>query len=328
MLKSSNQPFKILGLGHACIDLVVAVSEDFIKEISGNKGGAQAIDLEELNMLLRLIPQTPKFIAGGSAANTIKGLAALGENCTFLTHLGKDHLADYFSKHLQTMGITLLASASEDQTSQVLCLVTPDKQRTMRFYSGCSHEFSEGMLHPNSFQEIKHLHLEAYLLRNGNLPERAMQLAKKNGATVSIDLSSFEIVHEFKSQIIKLLQGYVDIVFANEDELQALLSLSAYEGCLALKKKVPIAVILMGKKGCLVGSKDQILHHPANLVTVVDTTGAGDLFASGFLYGFLHHYPLTECAILGNRLGGAIVQVEGAELPPDVIVKSSPSRRF
>ncbi len=321
-MSNSNKKFcKVLGIGHACIDLVVSVSDEFLSKIPGKKGGAEAIEIDDLNSLLRSIPHPPKIIAGGSSANTMKGLAALGEQCTFLTQVGKDHLGDYFSQHLQSLGIHLLASFSKGQTSQVLCLVTPDKQRTMRFFSGCSQELSENMLQPIHFNGIQHLHLETYLLRNGNVVEAAMRLAKEAGATVSIDLSSFEIVHHHRRKIEELIGKYVDILFANEDELHALTNLSANEGCLALKKKVPISVILMGKKGCLVGNKDQIFHHPATLANVVDTTGAGDLFASGFLYGFLNGQSLIECAALGNRLGGAIVEVEGAELPPEVIAK-------
>jgi sugar/nucleoside kinase (ribokinase family) len=307
-------PYRVLGVGHACIDLLIPVSEEFLKHVPGKKGGTQPISIEELNHLISLSHQQPYLATGGSSANAIKGLAALGEKCAFISNVGNDPLGEHFIQYMNNLGIATLFSKSIHPTCRVLCLITPDGQRTLRFYAGCSEEMTESVLHPDIFKGITHMHIDAYTMRNDNLVESAMKLAKEANATVSIDLSSFEIIQQFHQPLLKLLHQYVDIVFVNEMEIKALLHLEPFEGCHQLQKMCSIAIILMGDKGCLVGHQGKVFHIPSFPAHVVDTTGAGDLFASGFLYGYLQGYSLEKCAKLGNRLGKAIVEVEGAEL--------------
>lgn len=311
-----HQPYRILGIGDACIDLLIPVSEEFLAQVPGEKGGSQPIGIEDLNHILSA-SQTPPLIAtGGSCANTIKGLAGLQEKCAFLSYTGYDPLGEHFSLNLKKWGILGLFTKSQLSTSVVLCLITPDGQRTMRFYAGCSMEMSEYFLHPDYFKGIELVHLDAYTFRRGNLTERAVALAKSSQAIASIDLSSFEVVREFKERMLTLLPEFT-VVFANEKETKELTGLEPLEGCLKLQEMCSIAVVLRGEKGCMVGHKGKIIHSPAFATHVVDSTGAGDLFASGFLYGILQGYSLEQCAKLGNRMGSAIVEVTGAELPPD-----------
>lgn len=312
-----HHPYRVLGVGAACMDLLIPVSDDFLTHVPGEKGGAQPIGIDKLNHILSKSHTLPNIATGGSCANTIKGLAGLEEKCAFLSHIGSDALGEHFIQYMEKLGIVGLFSKSSRPTPRVLCLITPDGQRTMRFCAGCSEEMSDYFLHPDYFKGVKIIHLDAYTLRNGNLTKRVMQLAKEAQATVSIDLSSFEIVREFHDTIIELLTNYVDIVFANEDETKALTGLPPKEGCLKMQEMCPIAVTLMGKEGCLVGHKGKVFRSRAFPAKLVDSTGAGDLFASGFLYGYLQGYSLEKCARLGNRLGSAIVEVQGAELPPE-----------
>jgi sugar/nucleoside kinase (ribokinase family) len=309
--------YRVLGVGHACIDLLIPVSEEFLMHLPGKKGGAQPIGIEMLNDILAASQAKPHLATGGSCANTIKGLASLGERCAFLSQVGTDALGEHFMQYMKSLGIVGLFSKSIHPTAQVLCLITPDGQRTMRFYAGCSEEMSENYLHPNYFKGVTLLHIDAYTIRNGHLVESVMQLAKEANAKISIDLSSFELIHQFHGPLTQLLFQYVDIVFANEDETKALTRLDAFEGCFKLQQMCPIAVVLMGEKGCLVGHQGELLHSPAFPAQVIDTTGAGDLFASGFLYGYLQNYSLAKCARIGNRLGSAIIEVQGAELPAE-----------
>lgn len=309
-----NHSHRVLGIGHACMDLLIPVKEEFLAHVPGKKGGSQPIKFELLSHLLSLSDEKPHLATGGSCANTIKGLAGLGEKCAFLSHVGNDPLGEHFIQYMKKLGITGFFSKSIQPTAQVLCLITPDGQRTMRFCAGCSEEMSDDLLHPDYFK-VKLMHIDAYTMRNGNLVENVMKMAKEANVTVSIDLSSFEIIHQFHDSLKKLLLQYVDIVFANEDETKALTGLDPFEGCLKLQGICPIAVVLIGENGCLVGHKGEVFHSPGFPANVVDSTGAGDLFASGFLYGYLQGYPLTKCAEIGNRLGSAIVEVQGAELP-------------
>lgn len=315
MMKSHS--YRVLGIGHACMDILIPVKEEFLAHVPGEKGGAQPIQFEQLSYILSLSQQKPHLATGGSCANTIKGLASLGEKCAFLSHVGQDALGEHFVQYMKQLGIVGLFSKSIHPTAQVLCLITPDGQRTMRFCAGCSAEMSAHFLHPNYFKDVKLMHIDAYTMYNGDLVERVMQMAKEANAKVSIDLSSFEIIRRFHEPLQKLLMQYVDIVFANEDETKSLTGLGAFEGCLKLQESCPIAVVLIGKEGCLVGHQGQVFHSPGFPAQVVDSTGAGDLFASGFLYGYLQGYSLQKCARLGNRLGSAIVEVQGAELPAE-----------
>lgn len=312
-----RQSYHVLGVGAACMDLLIPVSEDFLTHVPGKKGGAQPIEIEKLNKILSENQILPTITTGGSCANTIKGLACLSETCAFLTNVGPDSLGEQFTQYMKKLGIAPLFSISSLPTPRVLCLITPDGQRTMRFCAGCSEEISDDFLHPIYFKGVKLVHLDAYTLRNGNLTARVMQLAKEAHTKISIDLSSFEVIHENQAALKELLPQYVDIVFANVDEIYALTGLSPKEGCRKLQGICPISVVLMGKEGCLVGHQGELIQSPAFPTHVVDSTGAGDLFASGFLYGYLQGYPLAKCAKLGNCLGSAIVAVQGAELPPE-----------
>jgi sugar/nucleoside kinase (ribokinase family) len=310
-----DDSYDVLGLGAACIDLLIPVSEKFLQTLPGIKGGAMAISLEEMNRIINERGIEPYMATGGSCANAIKGLSHSGASCAFLSVIGPDPLGQYFQAHMHQMGIAPLFFLGHQPTTRVLCLVTPDKERTMRFFSGCSDEFSLQYLNPTEIQKAKLVHIDAYTLRNENVTKRMMQLAKQMDVKVSLDLSSFEIVKQFYHTLHELLPNYVDIVFGNQNEVKALTGLGPYEGCAKLKEMCSIAVVLRGAKGCLVGHRNRVFSSPAFPVKVVDTTGAGDLFASGFLYGYLKGYPLQECARMGNRLGKAIVEVIGAELP-------------
>lgn len=314
---NTQHPYRILGIGAACIDLLIPIKEDFLQHVPGEKGGAQAIDIEKLNQIISLSGTKPQVVTGGSCANTIKGLASLGEKCGFLSHIGTDPLGEHFSNYTKGLGITGLFTFSPRPTARVLCLITPDGQRTMRFFAGASQEMSNHYLHPDYFKDVKLVHIDSYSLRNGEMVARVMQLAKEAGAKISIDLSSFEIIREYHQALSELLPNYVDIVFANIDETKAMTGLNPYDGCQRLQEMCSIAIVLMGKEGCLVGHEDLIFQSPAFPAKVIDTTGAGDLFASGFLYGYQQGYSLEECARLGNCLGSAIVEIKGAELPKE-----------
>lgn len=314
-LMLQNRPYDILGVGSACMDVLIRVEDSFLTHVPGEKGGSQAIEYTKLTHILDLIESTPQIATGGSCANTMKGLRSLGASCALLTNIGPDSLGKHFADYMNQLGVIGLYSPSSLSTPCVLCLITPDGQRTMRFCPGCSVEMDESLLHSAYFQNIKLVHLDSYTARCGDLMRNTMQLAKAAGALVSLDLSSFEIVREYHALMSELLPLYVDIVFANQDEVEALTGLPPKEGCLKLQEMCSIAVVLRGSEGCLVGHQGQVLHSPAFPTQVVDSTGAGDLFASGFLHGYLQGYPLSTCARLGNRLGSAIVEVQGAELP-------------
>lgn len=306
--------YEVLGLGSACIDLLVSVEHEFLDHVPGQKGGAEPIDFENLNRIIQAAEQKPRMATGGSCANAIKGLTHLGVKCALLSKIGSDPLGHYFTDSMVKLGITPLFISSSSPTTRVLCLITPDGQRTMRFFAGSSSEMSDHHLEPSYIKGVRLVHMDAYSLYNGHLVEKMADMAKQANLLLSMDLSSFEIVHTFKDRMINLLTNKIDLVFANADEVQALTGLPPEEGCLKIQKWGLICVTLIGKEGCLVGHKDRVTHYPTSPACVVDTTGAGDLFASGFLYGYLRQLSLDQCAYFGNLLGGAVTEVTGTEM--------------
>lgn len=311
-----QSPYRVLGIGSSMVDLIIHVDEDFLLNVPGEKGGSQILSFNDLQNIVKNSEKNPKITTGGSSANTIKGLANLGVPCAFLSFIGTDSYGDFFHSTFKQLKIVPLFTKSILPTSQVLCLITPDGQRTMRSFQGSSQEMSERFLHPDYFKNIELLLIDGYTVRNEKLTLTAMQLAKSMGAKISFDLSSFELVRQYKDFMMHLLNDYVDIVFANEDEILALTGLSPVDGCKELQKKCDVAVVLMGNQGCLVGHQGSVTHYPTIPTSVVDSTGAGDLFASGFIFNYLENKSLDECANLGNLLGMEIIQVEGgSDLP-------------
>ena len=257
----------------------------------------------------------PIVTTGGSCANTIKGLASLGQRSALAGKMGRDPMGKLFLEKFEKYGVVPLIVYSDTPTAQVASLITPDHQRTFRCFPGAGNEFTEEDLIPELFQGVRLVHIEGYAFYNQSLAERSMQMAKEAGALVSLDLGSFELVKKFKGKLLELIPAYVDIIFANEDETRVLTGLGPEEGCDLLRQMCQATVILIGKDGCWIGSPDEKCLCPAIAANVIDTTGAGDLFASGFLHGFLEGCTLKECGRYGNLTGGTVVQYKGAEIP-------------
>ena len=167
------------------------------------------------------------------------------------------------------------------------------------------------------FEGVKLVHIEGYTLLRGDLTLKAMEMAKQAGAKVSFDLASFELAGSFKKEIIDMLTHHVDILFANADETRSLTGLTPDQGCSMLKDLCDIAVVSLNKDGCLIGHGPEVMHCIAYPVEPLDTTGAGDLFAAGFLHGYLTGQSLPRCAHYGALTAAEVVQVFGAEIPDE-----------
>jgi len=308
--------YEVLGIGSPIIDHIIRVDEDYVQSLEGGKGGMVLINHQTMNAILNKFHGEAAMTIGGSAANTIKGLTQLGKNCAFLGKIGLDPSGHDFSKAIDEFHITPLLTTSATPTAHALCLVTPDGERTMRTYLGAGAEMHPEDLTPSQFLGVKLVHLEGYNLVKGMLVEESMRMAKEAGALISIDLASYEMVKMYRERLLDLLEDYVDIVIANADEAWALTGLPPEESCHALQKICTTAVVLFGEGGCWVGQDNLVIHGPPFPINPIDTTGAGDLFTSGFLHGYLEGKPLKECARMGNLLGSAVVSVLGTEIPP------------
>ncbi len=308
----------ILGIGAPILDHIVQVDESFIREIEGAKGGMEFISLATFNQLLKKTGKAPIFIAGGSSTNTIKGLAEFGHQCSITGKLADDESGRQLLSTLEKLGVTPLYLKSETATGLSLCLITPDNERTLRTFSGAALEMTGADLKESWFDGKDLIHIEGYTLVNDGLTSRAMELAKKAGAKVSFDLSSFEITARYKKEITFHLANHVDILFANRQEAETFTGLSDPEQAVShLAKICSIAVVFMGDRGGYVAKGSEKIHYPAFKTNPLDSTGAGDLFASGFLHGILSGHTLEQAAWLGARTASAVVGVYGAEIPKE-----------
>lgn len=308
--------YSVLGLGAPIVDLVVSVSDAFLAELPGELGGSEPIDHSTLKALVTKSGGQPKMIPGGSTSNLLRGLAGFGTSCVQLGMIGKDAVGQEFIKAMRAAGVTPLLKESDEHTSQVLCLVAPSGQRTMRFCLGASRLLKPEHLTAEQFVGHQHLHVEGYSFYAPGTAEKAMELAQNEGLSISLDLSSFEVVRAFLPQFMHVLEEYVDVVFANEKETEALLGVSGEKGCDALAALCEVGIVMMGAKGAWIRRGVQKMHIPAVPVfKPVDTTGAGDLFGAGFLHGYLDHYPLQQCGELGSHAAAAVIRDWGAVIP-------------
>lgn len=313
-----SAPVEVLGIGSPLIDHIIPVSDEYLKSIPGSKGGMEGVDYPTFQKILKQAGPRARLTSGGSGANTIKGLANLGHRCALVGKIGLDEAGETFKKSIEALGIYPHLIPSSTHTGQIACLITPDGERTFRDFFGASQELRVEDLKEEFFHGVKLVHIEGYTILNEELTRRAMQLAKKHGAKVSFDLASFELAQNYRKLMVKLLAQHVHILFANTPETRSLTGLDPERGCSVLRDLCDIAVVLMGKEGCWVGSHQQLIRCPAYPVNPLDTTGAGDLFAAGFLHGYLTGKNLHEAAHYGALAAAEVVQVFGAEIPPEI----------
>jgi len=315
--KNQLSKCEILGIGAPLLDHLLPISEEYLQKIPGEKWGMEVIDHKEMRKIIEESGVTPIQVVGGSSQNTIRGLARFGHQCAVTGKIGQDAIGKFVKKQMQELLIDTAYSYSSTPTAQVLSLITPDGKRTMRYYGGASNEITPEDLDPRLFEGIKLVHIEGYTLLYPGLTRRGMELAKQAGAKVSFDLGSFEMVKNYRELIMNLLENYVDLVFANEEEIDALVNHGPEEGCRQLSALCEVGVVMLGEKGSLVGRRAKVKAYPAFPVKPLDTTGAGDLFVSGFLHGYLLGRPDDESARYGAITGSAVTQYVGAEIPAE-----------
>jgi sugar/nucleoside kinase (ribokinase family) len=309
---------EVLTISDSIVDHILFVDDSFISSVPGKRGGCSLIDAQTFDMILEKSGTAPKLMPGGSSVNVLKGLAHLGHRCTLVVQVGDDPTGQFFVNRLSDQGIRLLMQTVSSPTGKSACLVTPNGERTMRTFLGASGSNCNLNLHSEDFQTVNLFHLEGYQLKHHKLVRKAIELSKQSNALVSLDLSSFEVARTERGFIEELLkEGSIDLFFANQDEAFAFTGLDPVEACAYLASYCDVAIVTMGEQGCIVQEGKDQFHHPAFIVPVVDTIGAGDLFMSGFLHGYLHQWNMKDCAWLGSYLASEVVQVIGAEIPEE-----------
>ncbi len=255
-------------------------------------------------------------IPGGSASNTIIGLSRLGAPARFICKVGNDDLGDIYSQNLYSNGVEGYVRKSATPTGRVLSAVTPDAQRTMYTYLGASAELLPTEISDAPFCGADVVYLEGYLAYNPSMLLHCIQVAKSSGLEVVLDCGSFGVIKDCRFIINKLVEDQsIDILIANEDEARVLTSVEEDLACSEMTKIAKIAVVKLGKKGSIIGEKDNILRINTPEVKAVDTTGAGDLWAAGFLYGYLNSWPLEKCGELASAAASEVVQIMGSTIP-------------
>ncbi len=319
---------KILGMGNALVDIMIPIESDNILELLAlPKGSMQLVDMARSNAVLSAMKDYQKsHSAGGSAANTIHGLAMLGAQTGYIGVVGEDELGGHFVRDLIQAGVDPHMIHSQQETGRAVALVTPDSERTFATFLGAAIELSADHLEPRNrkseivnqkssiFSGYSYFHIEGYLVQNHELIRRAVELAQDHGLLVSLDMASYNVVETNKDFLLSIITEYVDIVFANEDEARALTGMEPEEALHELSKLAEIAVVKTGSSGSLIKSgKDQYAVGVID-VTPIDTTGAGDLYASGFLYGHSIGMPLQKCGELGALLAGNVIEFMGSKM--------------
>jgi sugar/nucleoside kinase (ribokinase family) len=314
---------KVLGLGSPLVDILVNVEDAFLDNVIGEKGGMVYVDIPQIESLLKKVPDEPKMVPGGSAANTILALTKLGVPTGFLGQVGNDYMAKFYIGNYEHAGgdVSQFKVSNTDPTGQCLSLITPDSERTMRTCLGAAATISPDSISKDDFIGYTHLHIEGYMVHNHEVIEKALRLAKEAGLEVCLDLASFEIVRDDREFLGELLKSYVDVVFCNEDEAVQYTGTDNPEDIFdKLDGVCDVIALKLGKQGAIIKAGNIKVKANARIVDAVDTTGAGDLWQAGFLYAYVGHKKLTgklleKAGGFGAVLGAEIVQIIGASIP-------------
>lgn len=310
---------KILGIGNALTDIILQINDDnALKQLNLPKGSMQLVDEKKQNEISEFFKQESRtMITGGSASNTINGITRLGGQAGFIGKTGRDDVGTFYTEDSLHNGVQPFLLKSDTPSGRCLILVSSDGERTMCTYLGAASELEAGELHADMFEGYDIFHIEGYLVQNHQLLRTAMQQAKAAGALISIDLASYNVVEENIGFLKEILAEYVDIVFANEEEARAFTGKEPLEALDELALHARIAVVKIGKGGSYIKTAKGFCHVQALKSNCTDTTGAGDLYAAGFLYGMSRELPLEVCGQIGSIVAGHVVEVIGAKMSDD-----------
>jgi sugar/nucleoside kinase (ribokinase family) len=310
---------RVLGMGNALVDIMTNLEDDAILEqFNLPKGSMQLVDHDYSNMVNEGTNHLKKQIAsGGSAANAIHGLARLGIKTGFIGKVGNDDFGRFFKTDMESIGINPLLLSGNSATGKAIALISPDSERTFATYLGAAVELSADDILVEHFVNYDFFHIEGYLVQNHALIERAVKVAKQNGLKITLDMASYNVVDENLDFLHMILRDYVDIVFANEEEAKAFTGKEPMEAVHDFGDLCEIAVVKIGKNGSIVKSRG-ISHLISPLkAKSIDTTGAGDLYAAGFIYGFINGYSLDKCGSMGSLLAAKTIEVIGPKMNED-----------
>ncbi|TLX76910.1 adenosine kinase [Labilibacter sediminis] len=310
---------KVLGMGNALVDILTRMDDDkLLEKLNFPKGSMQLVDAKTSAKVLDEILHLEKEQAsGGSAANTIHGLSCLGVPTGFFGKVGKDNLGNFFKKDMSENNIEPKLLESSNDSGKAISLISPDSERTFATYLGAAVELSPDDIMEDLFHGYTHFHIEGYLVYNQPLIEKALKCAKEAKLIVSLDLASFNVVEDNHAFLKDMVAKYVDILFANEEEAKAFTNKEHKDALNAMAEDCNIAVLKLGKEGSLIKHFETTFEVGVIPANSIDTTGAGDLYAAGFLYGLVNFMSLDKCGEIGALLSGNVIEVVGPKMNAD-----------
>jgi len=316
--KSLKMKYDVFGIGSALMDFLVEVEDNELSELNLKKGQFHLIDEEDSKKLLKKIKKYPvKTFPGGSCANTLHGVAIFGGNPVFCGKIGRNSHGDIYEEKMFKSGVKPRLARSEKITGHAITFITPDSERTFATYLGAALELKKADIFLEDLKQSRILHIEGYQLEDKGLRDvssQAMQFAKKHNIKISVDLGDSGIVARNKADILKIIEKYADIVFANENEANALVGLEPLEALNGIAKLTEIAIVKVGRYGSYIKQGDAVYKIPGYRATPVDATGAGDMFAAGVLYGICSGYGVKICGHIGSYFAAKVVEEIGARL--------------
>ncbi len=315
--------YHLCAIGNALVDVIVTASDAFLDENGIAKGAMTLVDPQTSCALFEKAGAAVKLSSGGSAANTAAGAALLGASCAYQGKVGLDRFGEVFMQDLQTQNVHFSSRRSPDLTTgHCLVFVTPDKQRSMLTCLGAATEFGPEDLDAALVENADITYLEGYLFDKPSAQQaliEAARIAHKAGRKVSLTLSDVFCVSRHRAAFLNLVKNDVDILFANENEALALYETGDLETAIeALRAAAGIAIVTRSEKGAVIAAGDLTYEIPAHPVTVVDATGAGDLFAAGFFYGFTQGKSLAECGRIGALAAAEVISHFGPRPQKDL----------
>ena len=304
-------------VGNAIVDIVSQTSDEILRDLNIKKGSMQLIDEEMAERLLTMI-KNPTIISGGSAANTAVGFSSLGGRGYFVGQIGNDNYGDLFSRDINKSGVFFekIESSAKEKTSKSIIFVTPDAERSMNTFLGASVNFNMRSINEDLIMKSNYIYIEGYLFDQDQAKKaiyHCCKLAKDNNCKIALTLSDKFCVERHRQDFSDLIKQHVDIIFANEAEITTLFQNNLEESLIEIRENVEVGAITLGAKGSMVFKNHESFSiDPIKVTKVLDTTGAGDLFASGFLFGLVNDKPIKECGYIGSKSAAEIIKYFGA----------------
>lgn len=307
---------KILTIGNALVDIMTILNDDqMLDNLNIPKASMQLVDFNTSNNILKKIKGLKQEISlGGSAANTARGLAMLDADITYIGKVGDDEFGRFFAENTKKEGVKPVLIQSGTPTGTAIAMVSKDSERTFATYLGAAAELETSDITKELFQNFDMLHIEGYLIFNHELMEKILITAKDCGIKVSIDLASYNVVEANLKFLKEFIVKYVDIVFANEEEAKALTGLEPEDAVKKISEYSEIAIVKVGSKGSYIIKQGELVKQEACKANPIDTTGAGDYYAAGFLYGLTRSYDISKCAKIGSILAANVIEIIGTKI--------------